>query len=108
MSWFPLEGNFRDRSVGIRPVINGLDNKSHPSCPDCANVDLLSLHPIRKGKFTRAAVRKISSHGSHPIVLGPDLRAFEIARLDQNSMQRDLSIEIETNPLAYTGPVHYF
>ena len=104
----PFERYFRERGVGISAVVNGLDNEFHPLCPHGPDINLLTVHAVSERQLARTTVRELCGDGFEAIILCPNLRALEVAGLNQNAMEIDLSIEIETNPLAESRSVCSF
>src|SRR6266567_6377865 len=82
----PFERNFRDRCIWISSVIDRFYHQPHPTRSDRSDIDFLAFHSIVEIQFTRAAVRKLHCDCRQPIVLRPDVRALEIARLNQDAM----------------------
>src|SRR5258708_15467781 len=107
-SRLPLKRHFGQRRVRIGAVIDRLDHEPDPPGFDCADVHFLTRHAVSERQLTRAAVGELCGHGGETIVPGPNLRALEITALNQNSMNHNLAIEIETNPLGYAAAINPF
>ncbi len=107
-SRLPFKCNFRNGCIRIGSVVNGLDYEFYPFRFDRAKIGLLALQAICESEFTRAAIGKVSGDSRQSIVLGPNRRTLEIARLKQNSMNDYLPIKIEANPFADASSISSF
>src|SRR5687768_15212714 len=94
--------------VGILSKVEILKLNAHPARPYRAQIERVAFHSIWEIEKSRSTIRKIHGGSGNSVISCPDCRTLEVARKDQNSMQIDLPIEIESYPLTPAGPINSF